>query len=735
MGANASRGRDNESLMDKLVESGYTLPPDLERAMRLVDRGNYFGERSSRAYMDLAWRAGTLHLSAPSIYISVLKNLDLAPGQRFLNIGSGSGYLSTIVGLILGYDGLSHGIELIESNVQFSRNQLETFLAESDAPLERNFCRPYFMHGNIFDLVSPPELNLPQQLNEYEELTERPTPSGPVDVEASNGELDSLPQPHVEPEDDEEEEEDREMREGSPSPQPRPNAVDNIEEEHPEEHENDHEERHPISWNGTFPIEPPPFVDAHERNGTESPSDSDLAEWLTYDRIYVGAAVQNRAQLWSILRLLRVGGILVAPVQDELVKITRLSADRISGVNLLSVSFAPLLSARPENKVRFHLPPRPEIPRLVQLCARMLRDRLRELIEQRHKGRPTLGRLEEIKDDDKNKTHRSRPQTADDEGAVQVENGNDTATPNGACPSDSYQASDMEDESDDAEEEDDHPPKPDRDASTASEGSENSLSSADSTSENRGMARLLNTLRRFVSPTNSAENRPIPRPVFVPFTSVASLRHHLLLRSRNAPTEQQQQSTTTSNTGASPANLVVPERDRGQASEESGSSGSHGHPSRIFMFSLLRGLNESSHPEQARGSDQESRIQFQFHVSDDLTSGSHGDSQGRSETAQPASTEGDSVATNETEPLRTDQPNETRERRRVEVDNSGRTPVVTETISAQSTERPKKRAKKTKRRPNLKYHPPSYRYRDEMRKILLEELHVSEFFVRAVLTL
>ncbi|CAL8105333.1 unnamed protein product [Calicophoron daubneyi] len=646
MGANASRGRDNESLMDKLVESGYTLPPDLERAMRLVDRGNYFGERSSRAYMDLAWRAGTLHLSAPSIYISVLKNLDLAPGQRFLNIGSGSGYLSTIVGLILGYDGLSHGIELIESNVQFSRNQLETFLAESDAPLERNFCRPYFMHGNIFDLVSPPELNLPQQLNEYEELTERPTPSGPVDVEASNGELDSLPQPHVEPEDDEEEEEDREMREGSPSPQPRPNAVDNIEEEHPEEHENDHEERHPISWNGTFPIEPPPFVDAHERNGTESPSDSDLAEWLTYDRIYVGAAVQNRAQLWSILRLLRVGGILVAPVQDELVKITRLSADRISGVNLLSVSFAPLLSARPENKVRFHLPPKPEVPRLVQLCARMLRDRLRELIEQRHKGRPTLGRLEEIKDDDKNKTHRSRTQTADDEGAVQVENGNETATPNGACPSDSYQASDMEDESDDAEEEDDHPPKPDRDASTASEGSENSLSSADSTSENRGMARLL-----------------------------------------------------------------------------------------IFMFSLLRGLNESSHPEQARGSDQESRIQFQFHVSDDLTSGSHGDSQGRSETAQPASTEGDSVATNETEPLRTDQPNETRERRRVEVDNSGRTPVVTETISAQSTERPKKRAKKTKRRPNLKYHPPSYRYRDEMRKILLEELHVSEFFVRAVLTL
>ncbi|VDP91349.1 unnamed protein product [Echinostoma caproni] len=101
MGANASHGRDNESLMDKLVTAGYTLPSEVERAMRLVDRGSYFEEKSARAYVDLAWRSGSLHLSAPSIYMTALDNLDLQPGLHFLNVGSGSGYFSTIIGLIL----------------------------------------------------------------------------------------------------------------------------------------------------------------------------------------------------------------------------------------------------------------------------------------------------------------------------------------------------------------------------------------------------------------------------------------------------------------------------------------------------------------------------------------------------------------------------------------------------------------------------------------------------------
>lgn len=53
-------------------------------------------------HQDLAWRHGNIHLSAPCIYSEVMEALDLHPGLSFLNMGSGTGYLSTMVGLILG---------------------------------------------------------------------------------------------------------------------------------------------------------------------------------------------------------------------------------------------------------------------------------------------------------------------------------------------------------------------------------------------------------------------------------------------------------------------------------------------------------------------------------------------------------------------------------------------------------------------------------------------------------
>jgi len=94
----------------------------VERVFRAVDRGLYYTEPFKTAsYRDTAWKDGNLHLSAPCIYSEVMENLQLKPGVSFLNMGSGSGYLSTMVGLLIGKTGVNHGIEMYPDVVDYAR--------------------------------------------------------------------------------------------------------------------------------------------------------------------------------------------------------------------------------------------------------------------------------------------------------------------------------------------------------------------------------------------------------------------------------------------------------------------------------------------------------------------------------------------------------------------------------------------------------------------------------------
>ena len=75
------------------------------------------------AHMDQPLREGNLHISAPHIYGSVLEALELRPNSSlsFLNLGSGTGYLSCIVASILGSHsnnfGTSHLIYPLHSSL------------------------------------------------------------------------------------------------------------------------------------------------------------------------------------------------------------------------------------------------------------------------------------------------------------------------------------------------------------------------------------------------------------------------------------------------------------------------------------------------------------------------------------------------------------------------------------------------------------------------------------------
>ena len=145
-----SHGLDNDDLISKLCQADYIKSPKVEFALRAVDRALYFPEgRESLAYRDLAYKNGDIHLSAPCIYCEVLEGLELREGLSFLNIGSGTGYLSTLAGLLLGANGTNHGVEICKNVVHFAQMKLQNFLNDVMPKMFGvEFCEPFFVVGD-----------------------------------------------------------------------------------------------------------------------------------------------------------------------------------------------------------------------------------------------------------------------------------------------------------------------------------------------------------------------------------------------------------------------------------------------------------------------------------------------------------------------------------------------------------------------------------------------------------
>ena len=103
MGGSLSSGQNNDELVDNLRKDDYIKTREVEQVFRMVDRAHYYLEEyKESAYKDMAWKCGTLHVSAPCIYSAVMEALDLKKGMSFLNLGSGTGYLNTMAGFMLG---------------------------------------------------------------------------------------------------------------------------------------------------------------------------------------------------------------------------------------------------------------------------------------------------------------------------------------------------------------------------------------------------------------------------------------------------------------------------------------------------------------------------------------------------------------------------------------------------------------------------------------------------------
>jgi protein-L-isoaspartate O-methyltransferase len=114
-------------MVDKMKRFGIISSDHVERGFRRVDR-KFFVPRGNEdsAHSDQPLKEGNVHISAPHIYGSVIEALALVPNSctSFLNIGSGTGYVSCIVAEILGPNSLNYGVELHADVIEHCKSSI-----------------------------------------------------------------------------------------------------------------------------------------------------------------------------------------------------------------------------------------------------------------------------------------------------------------------------------------------------------------------------------------------------------------------------------------------------------------------------------------------------------------------------------------------------------------------------------------------------------------------------------
>ena len=120
-----SHGEDNQSMVQSLHGNKIIQTEDVKNVMIQVDRGHY---TRRNAYMDAPQAIGyNITISAPHMHAHALELLKdhLKPGMRSLDVGSGSGYLTVCMALMVGSSGKAVGIDHIPELVEMSKTNIK----------------------------------------------------------------------------------------------------------------------------------------------------------------------------------------------------------------------------------------------------------------------------------------------------------------------------------------------------------------------------------------------------------------------------------------------------------------------------------------------------------------------------------------------------------------------------------------------------------------------------------
>ncbi|EIE27207.1 PCMT-domain-containing protein [Coccomyxa subellipsoidea C-169] len=144
----------NDDLINNLRRMGVLSSEKVIKAMRLCPRNAFLPEahrNPDEAFLDSPVRLDTLdfNVSAPHMHATCLQELDLQPGHRFLDVGSGCGIVTACAALLVGKMGRSAGIDVKRAAVQLGRSSVAA-LARTDAEYATKAADVRFFVHNVF---------------------------------------------------------------------------------------------------------------------------------------------------------------------------------------------------------------------------------------------------------------------------------------------------------------------------------------------------------------------------------------------------------------------------------------------------------------------------------------------------------------------------------------------------------------------------------------------------------